>query len=127
MPLTTSVERLDPRRVRVSLVGSLDTATAPQLEAALRPILAEAGTHLVIFDLEDLEFLSSAGIRVLLAARKNLKARDGIFAMRNLQPQIRKVFEVVQALPGFAIFKDEAEMDAYLAEIQKKAKQEGGE
>ena len=50
MPLTTSVERLDPRRVRVSLVGSLDTATAPQLEAALRPILAEAGTQTSIHD-----------------------------------------------------------------------------
>jgi anti-anti-sigma factor len=120
MPLTTKVERHDPRRVTVRVGGSLDTATAPQLEKALAPVLAGAETKLVIFDLADLEFLSSAGIRVLLAARKSLKAREGIFAMRNLQPQIAKVFEVIQALPGFAIFKNDQEMDAYLADLQKK-------
>ena len=121
MPLTTKVERHDPRRVTIGVGGSLDTATAPELEKTLQFILQEPETRLVIFDLADLEFLSSAGIRVLLAARKSLKARDGIFAMRNLQPQITKVFEVIQALPGFAIFKDEKEMDAYLLDLQKKA------
>jgi anti-sigma B factor antagonist len=122
MPLTIKVTRHDPRRVTIALVGSLDTNTSPHLESALKPVLDGAETRLVIFDLSDLEFLSSAGIRVLLAARKNLKAREGVFAMRNAQPQITKVFEVIQALPGFAIFKDDAEMDAYLADVQKKAK-----
>jgi anti-anti-sigma factor len=120
MPLVTNITRHDPRRATVTLSGSLDTATAPELDAALRPLLEGADLRLVIFDLARLEFLSSAGIRVLLAARKSLKAKEGIFAMRNLQPQIQKVFEVVQALPGFAIFQSEAEMDAYLAQIQKK-------
>jgi anti-anti-sigma factor len=125
MPLSIKVTRHDPRRVTIALVGSLDTATSPQLEAALKPVLDGAETKLVIFDLADLEFLSSAGIRVLLAARKQLKARDGIFAMRNAQPQITKVFEVIQALPGFAIFKSDAEMDAYLLDLQKKVKDKG--
>lgn len=123
MPLSITVTRHDPRRVTIALVGSLDTHTAPQLDAALKPVLEGAETKLVIFDLADLEFLSSAGIRVLLAARKSMKAREGIFAMRNAQPQITKVFEVIQALPGFAIFKDDAEMDAYLADVQKKARE----
>lgn len=125
MPLTTKVERHDARRVTVGLGGSLDTATSPELEKTLKFILQEPETRLVIFDLADLEFLSSAGIRVLLAARKSLKARDGIFAMRNLQPQIAKVFEVIQALPGFAIFKDDREMDAYLLDLQKKVMGKG--
>jgi anti-sigma B factor antagonist len=125
MPLTTKVERHDARRVKVHLGGSLDTATSPELEKVLRPILAEKETRLVVFDLDDLEFLSSAGIRVLLAARKNLKAREGIFAMQNMQPQIAKVFEVIQALPGFKIFKDDREMDAYLADLQRKVVEEG--
>ena len=125
MPLTTKVERHDARRVTVSLGGSLDTATSPSLEKALVPVMAGPETKLVIFDLADLEFLSSAGIRVLLAARKSLKAREGIFAMRNMQPQIAKVFEVIQSLPGFAIFKDETEMDAYLLDLQKRIIAEG--
>jgi anti-sigma B factor antagonist len=125
MPLTTKVERHDPMRATIALAGSLDTATAPELEKVLKPLLAVKETRLVIFELGDLEFLSSAGIRVLLSARKSLQAREGIFAMRNLQPQIRKVFEVIQSLPGFAIFKDEAEMDTYLADLQRKVV-EGG-
>jgi len=120
MPLTTKVERHDARRVKVTLTGSLDTATAPELERTLRPVLDEKETRLVVFELAGLKFLSSAGIRVLLAARKNLKARDGIFAMNNAQPQIRKVFEVIEALPGIAIFKDDTELDTYLAALQKR-------
>jgi len=125
MPLVTNIQRHDPRRATVTLSGSLDTATSPQLDKELKPLLESADLRLVIFDLVRLEFLSSAGIRILLAARKSMKDKEGIFAMRNLQPQIKKVFEVVQALPGFAIFDSEAEMDAYLAQIQKKVV-EGG-
>src|SRR5262245_40910571 len=107
MPLTTKVERQDARRVKVTLNGSLDTATAPELERVLRPVVSDRETRLVVLELAGLKFLSSAGIRVLLAARKSLEARDGIFAMQHAQPQIAKVFEVIEALPGFAIFKNE--------------------
>src|SRR5687767_4024944 len=103
MPLTTKVERIDYRRVTIRVGGSLDSATAPELEKVLGPVLLEEGTRLVTFDLADLEFLSSAGIRVLLAARKRMRAREGIFAMENMQPQIARVFEAVKALPGFAV------------------------
>ncbi|HRY42592.1 MAG TPA: STAS domain-containing protein [Thermoanaerobaculia bacterium] len=103
---------------RVTLAGSLDGTTAPRLEEALKPLLG-AVRH-VVFDLADLKFISSAGIRVLLAARKELKARDGSFAMHRLQPQIVKVFEIIGALPGFDIFTSEKELDDYLAAMQRK-------
>lgn len=120
MALSIDVRKSEDTRwtARVTLSGSLDGETAPALEKALEPLLDTV--HHLVFDLAGLKFISSAGVRVLLVARKKLKAQDGSFAMQNLQPQIRKVFEILGSLPGMAIFTSEAELDAYLAAMQKK-------
>jgi len=60
--------------VTVNLTGSLDTATAPELERQLAPVLAGPVKDLV-FDLAQLKFISSAGLRVFSMARKQLKER----------------------------------------------------
>lgn len=120
MALSIDIQRSEASRwsARVTLAGTLDGVTAPLLEEALAPLLDSV--HHVVFDLADLKFISSAGIRILLKARKEMKAADGSFAMKNLQPQIQKVFEIIGALPGVAIFKSEKELDAYLASMQRK-------
>jgi anti-anti-sigma factor len=120
MALSIDVRRSHENRwsAEVTLVGTLDGTTAPDLEKALAPLL-DSVTH-VVFDLAGLKFVTSAGIRVLLVARKQLKAQEGSFAMKNLQPQIKKVFEILGSLPGMSIFQSEAELDAYLAAMQKK-------
>ena len=106
--------------VTVKLSGSLDTATAPELERQLMPVLApENGILLVVFDLADLVFISSAGLRVFALARKALKERGGQASFIRMQPQIEEVFEIMKALPGVAVFKDLAEMDRYLAARQR--------
>lgn len=104
--------------VMVKLAGSLDTATAPELETQLNPVLAGDIKELV-FDLANLKFISSAGLRVFSMARKQLKARGGQASFVNLQPQIQEVFEIVKALPGVAVFQNVAEMDRYLAARQR--------
>jgi anti-anti-sigma factor len=103
----------------VKLTGSLDTATAPELERQLAAVLADPVKHLV-FDLAQLKFISSAGLRVFSSARKQLKERGGQTLFVNMQPQIQEVFEIMKSLPGVAVFKDEAELDAYLAVRQRK-------
>lgn len=120
MALSIEVRRSQENRwsALVTLAGTLDGTTAPELEKALAPLLDSV--HHLVFDLAGLKFVSSAGIRVLLVARKQLKAQDGSFAMKNLQPQIRKVFEILGALPGVSIFQSEEELDAYLATMQRK-------
>lgn len=120
MALSIDVQKSADNRwtARVVLAGSLDGATSHLLEEALNPLL-DSVRH-VVFDLADLKFISSAGIRVLLSARKRLRAQDGSFAMKNLQPQIEKVFEIIGSLPGFEIFRSEQELDSYLAAMQKK-------
>jgi anti-anti-sigma factor len=104
--------------VTVKLNGSLDTATAPELERQLAPVLAEPVTE-ILFDLADLKFISSAGLRVFSMVRKQLKERGGQASFVHLQPQIQEVFEIIKALPGVSIFKDVAELDRYLAARQR--------
>ncbi len=104
--------------VTVKLTGSLDTATAPDLERQLAPVLGGQIKDL-IFDLAQLKFISSAGLRVFSAARKTLKERGGQASFIHMQPQIQEVFEIMKSLPGVAVFKDVAELDRYLAIRQK--------
>lgn len=125
MALSIEIQRSEASRwtAKIVLGGSLDGTTAPRLEEALAPLLDSV--HQMVFDLADLKFISSAGLRVLLLARKKMKAQDGSIAMKNLQPQIQKVFEIVGSLPGFSIFKDEKELDAYLAAMQRRVTHPG--
>jgi anti-anti-sigma factor len=103
----------------VSLTGSLDTETATQLEKELAQIFVPESKKLM-FNMAGLEYVSSAGIRIIAMASKKMKENSGTIAMTSLQPQIEKVFEIVKALPNFGVFKDEAEADAYFDLMQKK-------
>lgn len=120
MPLTIKIGRSEGPRfvVKVELAGSLDTTTAPELERQLVPILAGTIKDMV-FDLVLLKFVSSAGIRIFAKARKVMKERGGQASFIRLQPQIKEVFDIIQALPGLNVFRDEVEMDAYLAARQR--------
>jgi anti-anti-sigma factor len=102
----------------VKLTGSLDTATAPELEQQLEGALT-ADVNDLVFDLAQLKFISSAGLRVFSMARKQLKERGGQAAFIHMQPQIQEVFEIMKSLPGVAVFKNMAELDQYLAARQQ--------
>jgi anti-anti-sigma factor len=115
MPLTIQVRETTV----VSLTGRLDTATSPRAEQALAPILAAAPKH-VVFDLAGLDFVSSAGLRVLLGARKALTDAGSECVLVNMKPQIERVLEVIKSLPGIKIFANAREVDDYLASIQRK-------
>ena len=121
MSLDIQVKKsLDPARqasATVELHGSLDTATAPELERGLAPLL-DGGLHQLVFDLGGLKFVSSAGLRVFGMARKRLREGGGQACFVNMQPQVEEVFEIIKALPGLGVFRNNAELDAYLAARQ---------
>ncbi len=75
----------------IALEGRLDTTTAPLLEAELKQSVS--GITKLIFDFEKLEYLSSAGLRVLLAAQKVMN-KQGEMVIRNVNEVISDVFEV---------------------------------
>lgn len=121
MPLEIQIKRdLDLARrgmATVELTGSLDTATAPELERGVMTLLDGNLRHLV-FDLAGLKFITSAGLRVFGIARKRMKESGGQLAFVNMQPQIEEVFEIIKALPGLDVFKNMAELDSYLSARQ---------
>jgi len=75
----------------LALEGRLDTGSAPQLEAELKQSVS--GVSCLIFDLKDLEYTSSAGLRVLLSAQKVMN-KQGEMIVRNVNETIMEVFEV---------------------------------
>ena len=82
-------------RLDLALEGRLDTATAPQLEQTLKELLPDV-TELTL-DFSKLEYLSSAGLRVLLGAQKAMN-RQGTMTLRHVNETIMDIFEVT----GFA-------------------------
>lgn len=108
----------------VTLVGRLDTDTAPDLDSALKPLLARSGIKRFVFDLGGLDYLSSAGIRCFVRARKAIEPGGGKVAIVNPQPAVRKVLDIVKAIPVGGIFASVAELDEYLDEIQRQVREE---
>ncbi len=79
----------------LALEGRLDTTTAPQLEAELKQSVG--GVTELTLDFSQLEYLSSAGLRVLLSAQKVMN-RQGSMVIKNVNETIMEIFEVT----GFA-------------------------
>lgn len=88
-------KNLEGSKLTVALEGRLDTSTAPELEAALETAL-EGVTELV-FDFAGLEYISSAGLRVLLATQKRMNAQ-GTMVIKGVNDTIAEVFDIT----GFA-------------------------
>lgn len=82
---------IDGTTLRLSLEGRLDTTTAPQLEAEFKQSLD--GVTLLELDFSQLEYLSSAGLRVILAAQKTMN-KQGKMVIRHANETIMEVFEV---------------------------------
>lgn len=119
MSLDIQIDSASGGKQRVALGGRLDSNTHAELDQKLAPLLASQIRSLVL-DLENLVYISSAGVRSLFKARKALSARGGQVLVVNPQPQIQKVFDVVKAVPMNEIFSSAAEVDAYLDMMQKK-------
>ena len=81
--------------VCIAVEGRLDTSTAPQLEAELKKSVGDAAE--LVIDMEKLEYLSSAGLRVLLSAQKVMN-KQGKMVVRNVNDTIMDIFEIT----GFA-------------------------
>ena len=78
--------------LRVALDGRLDTLSAPELEEKLDEVLD--GVEKLIFDFEKLEYISSAGLRVLAGATDIMEEKSGEMLIANVNSDIRDVFEI---------------------------------
>lgn len=78
-------------KVTLTVSGRLDTTTAPELEAALDEVLEN--TKELIFNLENLEYISSAGLRVILKAQKSMNTK-GSMKLTGVNDSIMEVFDI---------------------------------
>ena len=84
-------KQLNGSELTIALTGRLDTTTAPELENAIKENIA--GVTNLVMDFAGLEYLSSAGLRVILSAQKTMN-KQGEMVIRNVNETINEVFEI---------------------------------
>ena len=91
--MKTTIEELD-ERIIVNMIGSLDTAAAIEAEQDLKHITAEDVAKDIVFECQELEYIASSGLRILLDVLKKTKAKGHKVVMRNLNDDIKNVFKI---------------------------------
>lgn len=99
----TIMKTLKEDELTIKITGRLETVTAPKLEEELKTSLQ--GVKTLIMDLEELEYISSAGLRVLFSAQKTMNKQGGMI-VRNVNEDVMEVFEVTGSVDVLTIEKD---------------------
>jgi anti-anti-sigma factor len=98
--MKTTIQEQDGKMVAI-LVGSLDTAAAPETEKAMSPLNDVEGKDIII-DCTELEYISSAGLRIFLGILQNAQGKGGQVYIKGINENVRTIF----AITGFCnIFK----------------------
>ena len=100
----------------ISPIGSIDTDNYMIFKNEVDKVLYQQPKAIVL-DFAGLDFVCSAALGVIFQTRFAME-KSGDFAIANLKPQIKAVFDIVKALPDQNVFSSVAEMDDYLARIQ---------
>ena len=119
MPLTVRVTQDRSFSRTVHLDGRLDSGTVALLDNVLSN-LVDSPVEVIVFDLADLEYISSAGLRSIFVTRQALAKRSGRIVLLNARPQVQKVFDIVKATDLAAVFTSVEELDRYLDAMQRK-------
>jgi anti-anti-sigma factor len=90
----------------VAISGSLDSSTSPEAQKSLDAVVA--GAKKVVLDFSALDYISSAGLRVLLGGAKQLRAKGGAFGMFGLNDSVREVFEISGFSSILSVYPSEA-------------------
>ena len=91
----------------VAISGSLDSTTSPEAQKSLDGVLA--GAKKVVLDFSQLDYISSAGLRILLGAAKHLRASGGKLGIFGLNQSVREVFEISGFSTILSVYQSEAE------------------
>ena len=79
-------------RLFMKIEGRLDTKTAPELEEKINKMIEQVSS--IFMDFTELEYISSAGLRVLLRTHKAMKAKKGSLVIRGANEEVREVFTI---------------------------------
>ena len=123
-PLEVVIKRETEQVYLIKLKGRIDSDTYKQLDEKVSLALVPS-TNTIILDMEEVNYVSSAGLGVIFNLKKTLEENKGSLIISGLKPQVKKVFEVVKALPEENIFTSRKELDKYLDVIQKREIEKG--
>ena len=121
MSLKVTSTETRPGVFSISPIGSIDARTHTILEENVDSVLSTK-PDVIIFDMEFLDYINSMGVRVLLKTKKQIQKDNGKIIFIKLQPQIKKVFDILKALPSTQVFASIEELDRYLDTMQKAAR-----
>jgi anti-anti-sigma factor len=97
----------------------MDANAYPIIEKKAEQILKSA-PEVVVFDMQHVNYINSRGLRAILKVHKAMKQRGGRVVLIKLQPHIKEVFDIINALPAQRIFANRHELDNYLEEMQSR-------
>jgi anti-sigma B factor antagonist len=97
--MTTSIQEIDDKYV-VTLAGEMDTAAANEAEEVLKQLYQNEGKE-VVFECENLEYIASSGLRILINILKSTMSKGNRVVLRNVNDDIKNVFKLTGFLNIF--------------------------
>ena len=94
--METKIYEEEDNKTIVDVVGRIDTTTVPDLEKEILPLVEDVSD--LVFNFEKLEYISSAGLRLLLSVQKKMNQKNGKFVLRNINEFVQEVLDMT----GFA-------------------------
>lgn len=89
---TTIIEKTS-EKITVALQGELDTVAAQQFAKDMEPVMAEE-SKLILIDFSELDYISSAGMRIILFAQKTVRAKGGNVQIKGMSEDIKQIFQL---------------------------------
>ena len=91
--MKTNIQELD-ENIIVTMIGSLDTAAAIETEQTLKAVTADDVDKDILIECQELEYIASSGLRILLDVLKKTKAKGKKVTLRNVNDDIKNVFKI---------------------------------
>ena len=111
--------------VVVEVNARLDSESAGHFSESVDKLInGEPASTSFTFDMANLDYVSSLGLRAILMARKKIESAGGKMLMANLQGPVRKVIDIANVLPGWGLFESVEEADEYFDAMQQQARGE---
>ena len=89
----------------ISILGKIDSPFIASFDRTMRDLITQ-GNRLIVLDLNALEYINSAGLRVLIMTAKSLNRPGDLFRIAGLKADVRQVFEIAGLLKIFSVYED---------------------
>jgi len=119
MSLKINIEQKNHTIYTISPIGDINTETYQEFQNKINSIIA-LKPKAILLNMEGVKYISSLGLTTLFNAKKIIEEIGGSLIFTNLQPHIKKIFEVVKALSNLNVFESRQEADDYLLYIERK-------